>query len=283
MRAERVTDSVTYHGEGALWHAEWGGLKWVDMLAGDVLSLDEKTGAVSRLHVGSNVAALVRPRRTGGFVVATHSSFAAWNDDGEEWRTPDLWTRGMRFNEGTCDPLGRVICGTIADERTEGSGEIWRLDLDGVARRVSTGVTISNGMGFTSDGTGAYYVDTRTRRIDIFDFDDGELVNRRPFAAMPEGAGGPDGICVDSEDGVWVAMYNGYGVRHYSASGEFDAAVEVPDAARVTSCSLGGDALSTLYITTSREGLAPSDEPAAGSLYRADVGVPGLPALTAAL
>ncbi len=112
VKAQQVTDPLCYHGEGAVWFEGWGGLKWVDMLAGDVLSLDATTGAVSRLHVDSPVAAMVRPRVGGGFVVATEREFALWRDDMVEWVSPELWADGdRRFNEGGCDPRGELICG----------------------------------------------------------------------------------------------------------------------------------------------------------------------------
>lgn len=282
MTAEQITDSVMYHGEGVVWSADWGGLKCVDMLAGDVLSLDESSGALSRLHVGSPVAAVVRPRATGGFVVATEREFAVWSDTGREWSTPPLLDAGVRFNEGNCDPLGRFLCGSMSYEQESGAGSMWRLNLDGSTEQIFGGVTISNGLAFTGAGDRAYYVDTRTRRIDVFDVEDGELVHRRPFVAIPEGVGNPDGLCVDAEDGVWVALYGGSAVRHYGSDGALADVVEV-GATNVTSCTLGGPNLSTLYITTSRENLHPDEQPAAGALFRADVGVVGVPVLTCAV
>jgi sugar lactone lactonase YvrE len=281
MRAEQLTDSVAYHGEGAVWYPGWGGLKWVDMLAGDVLSLDENSGEIGRQHVGS-VAAIVRPRASGGFVVATERSFAVWSDEAEEWSTPPLWDDAIRFNEGSCDPVGRFLVGSMSYEREQGAGAVWRLNLDGSTERLFGDVTISNGLGFTAEGTLAYYVDTRTRRIDVFTVTDGELSERRPFVHIPEGIGNPDGLCIDAEGGVWVALYGGSAVRHYSSTGALETVVEV-GAQKVTSCTLGGPTLSTLYITTSRENLGPDDEPSAGALFQADVGVAGIPVLTSAM
>ncbi|HEY0815610.1 MAG TPA: SMP-30/gluconolactonase/LRE family protein [Pseudonocardia sp.] len=282
MAADQVTESVTYHGEGAVWSTLWGGLKCVDMLAGDVLSVDVSTGSVSRLHVGSPVAAAVRPRTRGGFVVATEREFALWGDAGREWSSPALWTGGIRFNEGSCDPLGRFLCGSMSYEGEAGAGAMWRLNLDGSTERLFEDVTISNGLGFTGAGDRAYYVDTRTRRIDLFDVEDGELVRRRPFVTVPEGVGNPDGLCVDAADGVWVALYGGSAVRHYSRDGVLEDVVAV-GAAQVTSCTLGGPELSTLYITTSRENLSADEQPAAGAIFRAEVGVVGVPVLASAL
>jgi sugar lactone lactonase YvrE len=278
--AERATDVVTYHGEGAIWFD--GGLKLVDMLAGAVLTLDDSTGTVTRTDIGSPVAACVRPRASGGFVVAAEREFVLFGADGREWASPSLWTEHIRFNEGGCDPLGRFLCGSMSYDADEGAGTMWRLELDRTVTKVFGDVTISNGLGFSADGRRAFYVDTPTRRVDVFDVVDGELGDRRPFALVPEGPGDPDGLTVDSEGGVWVALYGGSAVHHYDADGKLADVIEV-DAAQVTSCTLGGPDLSTLYITTSRENLAEDEQPAAGSVFRAEVGVRGLPTLPCAL
>ena len=110
MRAEQLTEPVAYHGEGPVWHAGWGGLRWVDMLAGDVLSLADD-GAIDRRHI-SDVAAAVRPRTRGGSVIGVERGFALEDADGTLTKLGDLWTdEGVRMNEGGCDPDGRFYCG----------------------------------------------------------------------------------------------------------------------------------------------------------------------------
>lgn len=274
--AQRLTDSVAHHAEGAVWYDGWGGLKWVDMLRGDILSLDGETGDIHRQHVDSPVAAMIRPRESGGFVVATEREFAVWSDAGFEWSTPPLWNANNRFNEGACDPLGRMLCGSMAYAITAGAGEMWRLNLDRSYDRVFDGVTISNGLSFTAAGDRAFYVDSRTRRIDVFDWVEGELTDRRPFVSLAEGVGNPDGLCLDEEGGVWVALYGGSVVHRYSSAGLLDEVIEV-GAQKVTSCTLGGAGMNTLFITTSRENLEPGVEPEAGSLFSCEVGVRGIP------
>ena len=154
---------------------------------------------------------------------------------------------------------------------------VHRRDPDGAVHTVLTGVTISNGLDWSPDGTRAFYNDTETMRVDVFDYDrDAGLTNRRPFVHIEADAGRPDGLTVDSEGGVWVALHRGGAVRRYNADGTLDAVVELP-VAKVTACTLGGEHLDQLYITTSREGLEPDEEPAAGSLFAAEVGVRGQP------
>lgn len=286
MIAEQLTDPVAYHGEGAYWHPSWGGLKWVDMLRGDILSLDPATGAIRRMPTGSSIAAMIRPRQGGGFVAATERSLTLWDaSETLEWSTPPLWDADERFNEGAVDPAGRVLCGTITASRAPGAASMWRMGPDREAAPILHDLTISNGLGFTLDGTRAYYVDSPTRRVDVFDVTpSGDLTGRRPFVTFGDDvAGDPDGLCVDAGGGVWVAFYDGSCVRHFDADGRPQLVVETPGVTRVTSCTLGGPDLTTLYLTTSRENLPADEQPAAGSLFAAEVGVRGFPGTPAAL
>lgn len=275
MQAERITDAVAYHGEGPAWSARWGGLRFVDMFAGDVLSL-LPGGGVERRHVG-DVAAVVRPRQGGGAVLALERGFALEDGDGMLTYLGDLWpTTRLRMNEGGCDPDGRFYCGSMAYDRAAGAGSLYRLDPDGSVSPVITGVTTSNGLDWSPDGALAYYVDTDTSRVDAFDYVDGELTGRRPFVTVEAEDGRPDGLVVDAEGGVWVALNKGGCVRRYTQSGVVDAVVELP-VRRVTACTFGGEDLGRLFVTTSREGLRPDEEPAAGSLFAAEVGIRGVP------
>jgi sugar lactone lactonase YvrE len=275
MRAEQVTGAVAFHGEGPVWSNGWGGLRWVDMLAGDVLSLDGD-GTVRRAHVG-DVAAAVRPRRGGGAVIAVERGFVLEDPDGTLTVLDPVWTDpSIRMNEGGCDPDGRFWCGSMAYDQRQGAASLYRLDRDGSVHRVLDGVTVSNGLEWSPDGSLVYYDDTATHRIDVFDYDaDAGLTGRRPFVRFPHD-GNPDGLTVDSEGGVWVALFGGGAVHRYRPDGVLDAVVELPTA-QVTACTFGGRDLDQLFITTSREGMGPDDEPLAGSLFRTDVGVAGLP------
>jgi sugar lactone lactonase YvrE len=276
--AEQVTDPCAYHAEGPVWWPAWGGLRWVDMLAGDVLALDQVTGVVSRQHVADVVAAL-RPRRSGGLVAAVERGFALIGADGSVQPLGELWSDpGVRMNEGGCDPDGRFYAGSMRYDTSAGGGSLYVLEPDRSVRRVIDGVTISNGLAWSPDGAVAYYVDTATQQVDAFSYDAaGGLHDRRDLFAIPAEAGAPDGITVDAEGMIFVALYGGGAVRRYRPDGVLDGIVEVP-VRRVTACTLGGPGLTDLYVTTSREGADP--EPEAGAVFRCRVGVPGLPATT---
>jgi sugar lactone lactonase YvrE len=272
-QVEQLTDVVAYHGEGPVWSPSWGGLRWVDMLAGDVLSLGSD-GAVERRHVGE-IAAALRPRRGGGAVIGIERGFALQDPDGAIRPLAEVWSDpSVRMNEGGCDPDGRFYCGSMAYDQRPGAASLYRLDPDETVHIVLENVTLSNGLDWSPDGRLAYYTDTATHSISVFDYDpDSGLTGRRPFVALESN---PDGLTVDAEGGVWTALYDGGAVRRYAPEGRLDAVIEIP-ARKVTACTFGGDRMDELFITTSREGLEPGDDPRAGALFRALPGVTGLP------
>lgn len=275
MRAEQLTDPVAYHGEGPVWSPSWGGLRWVDMLAGDVLSL-RTDGSIERRNVGE-IAAAVRPRRDGGAVIAVERGFVLESPDGRLERRGEIWTDSqVRMNEGGCDPDGRFYCGSMAYDQTPKAGALYRLDPDGSVHVVLRDVTISNGLEWSPDGALAYYNDTATGQISVFDYDAATgLSGRRVFVHVADAAS-PDGLTVDAEGGVWTALFDRGEVHRYDSRGSLDEVVELA-ARQVTACTFGGDVLDQLFITTSREGLEPDDDPLAGSVFTAAVGVRGLP------
>jgi sugar lactone lactonase YvrE len=279
MQAAQVTQVCTDHGEGAVWASQWGGLRFVDMMAGDVLSL-QADGRVTRQSVG-DVAACLRPRTGGGMVVGRERGFALFGPDGELDWSVELWsTPDVRMNDGACDPDGRFWCGSMAYDQSHGAGSLYRLDPDRSTTLVQPGLTIPNGLGFSPDGALAYHTDSPTGRITVYHYDRGQGLHAgRPFVEIDADDGVPDGLTVDADGNVWTAVYNGGQVRCYAASGELVEVVQVP-ARQTTSCTFGGPDLRDLYITTSREGMGDSAEPGAGALFVArglSVGQPVLP------
>jgi sugar lactone lactonase YvrE len=273
MQVEQVTDVVAHHGEGPVWSERWGGLRWVDMLAGDVLALGAD-GSIERRHVGE-IAAALRPRRGGGAVIGIERGFALEDPDGTVRPLDEVWSDpSVRMNEGGCDPDGRFLCGSMAYDQRDGAASLYRLHPDGTVDVVLEGLTVSNGLEWSPDGTLAYHNDTATQAIAVYAYDrDTGLTGRRVFAALDAL---PDGLTVDAEGGVWTALADGGAVRRYAPDGTLDAVIEVP-ARKVTACTFGGADLDELFITTSREGLQPDDDPLAGALFRAAPGVRGLP------
>ncbi|SHN47403.1 SMP-30/gluconolactonase/LRE family protein [Cryptosporangium aurantiacum] len=279
MRADQVTDACAEHGEGPVWDTANGVLRFVDMLVGAVLTFDPVTGELTR-HVVADVAAALRPRRPGGWVLATQRGFALLDRgdlDAPEAAEPawiEAFTdKSIRMNDGGCDPQGRFYCGTMAYSQDPGCGTLYRLDPDRSVHEVLTGLTVSNGLCWSSDGAHAFFVDSPTERIDVFDADPatGTLHDRRPFVQIRDGT--PDGLTIDADGGVWVALYGAGAVHRYDRHGALDLVVEVP-VSQPTSCAFVDR---DLFITTTREGLPDGAEPQAGALFHVRPGVRGLP------
>lgn len=278
MNVEQITPVCANHGEGPVWDASVGEVRWVDMLAGDVLTLGSG-GEVRRHHVG-DVAGAMRPRRGGGLVVSVERGFVLVDADGEVGPVHSAFDDpGVRMNEGGCPPDGRFFfCGSMAYDFGAGRGALYRFGTDRSVAQVLDRITISNGMAWTPDGSLLYYIDSPTHRVDVFDYDarSGTMHDRRPVVSVDPDRGMPDGMALDAEGGLWVALWGGGAVHRYSSRGTLDAVVQVP-AAQVTACAFGGPDLDELYITTSRDGLGQDAEPAAGALFRVDPGVRGAP------
>lgn len=276
-RAERFTQPCTGHGEGPLWDAANARLLLVDMLAGDVLAV-APDATVERHHL-AGVAAALRARRSGGFVLATEDRFLLLDDDLRATdELPAVFDDAtLRFNDGGCDPTGAFLIGTMAYDESPGRGTLYRLGADHDVSVVLEGVTISNGVQWTRDGRTALYVDTPTGRIDRFDVDpaSGAWSGRRTFAEVA-GPGLPDGLALDEEDGAWVALWGGGAVHRYDASGRLDLVVDLP-VSQVTACAFGGADGRTLFITTSQQGIDRDEQPEAGAVFAYDAGIAGAP------
>jgi sugar lactone lactonase YvrE len=276
-RAEQFTDPCTFHGEGAFWDAANNRLLLVDLLAGTVVAVD--ADGATRRHKLAKVAAAIRARRGGGYVLATENQFVLLGPDlTEETALHPVFTDPLiRMNDGGCDPQGRFYCGTMAYAETPGAGTLYRLDPDGSVSVTLREVTISNGLQWNRMGDTVFYADTPTGRVDSFDFDpaSGAFTDRRTFTEI-SGGGYPDGMAIDEEDGIWVALWGGSAVHRYDKAGRLDLVVDLP-VSNVTACAFGGPELQTLFITTSRQGLDEDDQPEAGAVFRYEAGIRGAP------
>lgn len=257
-------------GEGPTWDIGDGSLLWVDILGSAVHRFRPGPGTDEVVTVPQHVGA-AKPRTHGGLVLNLRDGVGLMEPGGElRWLV--YWERdGMRGNDAAVDPAGRFWAGTMRYDQAHGGGFLARVAPDGRAAVVLPDVSISNGIGWSPDERLMYYVDTPTRRIDVFDFDleSGEIRNRRVLVDVGGTDGVPDGLCVDADGCVWVAVNGGGEVRRYTASGVLDRVVGVP-VRQVTACCFGGDDLGDLYVTTGREGFAEADvveEPLAGSLF----------------
>ena len=285
MDFEVAVPPVAALGEGPRWDAATGTLLWVDIVGQAVHRHDPRTGDDESRPV-RDIPSLALPRSKGGVLVGMPGGIFALGAaeasvPGAPFVPLEADRPGNRTNDGACDPAGRLWVGTMARDEASPTAGLYRVDLDLSVTRVLDGTTISNGLGWSPDGATFYFIDSPTRRIDAFDFDpaSGAIENRRPLAAV-EGEGAvPDGMNVDAEGCLWVALHGGWGLNRYSPEGELLAEVRLP-MARITSCCFGGPELRDLYVTTRRDGLSDAElgqQPLAGALLRLDPGVAGQP------
>ncbi|MBK3638020.1 SMP-30/gluconolactonase/LRE family protein [Streptomyces sp. MBT97] len=269
VRAEAVL------GEGPTWDPAAGRLLWLDILGSRLHGYEPSTGRrtvrTTHQHVGA-----AKPRAGGGLVLNLRDGVGLLDPDGGfRWLRHEP-VPGRRANDAAVAPDGSLWAGTMRYDEAPGGGTLSRLTADGGCEVVLDDVAVSNGTGWSPDGTLMYYIDSPTRRIDVLDHaPDGRVSGRRPFVTIEDGAGFPDGLTVDADGCVWVALWDGGAVRRYTPAGELDLVVRLP-VPRITACAFGGADLTDLYITTARVGLA-SPHPLAGSLLVIPGAGKGLP------
>jgi sugar lactone lactonase YvrE len=215
-------------------------------------------------------------------VIAANQGIALLGHDGTlTWLAePEAGGAGrIRMNDGACDPAGRFWAGSMAYDETPGAGALYRYDGERRYTRILDQVTISNGLAWSPDRTRMYYADTAAQTISVLDYDNatGNVAGRRTLATANQRGGGPDGMCIDSEGCLWVAIWGAGEVRRYTPAGE-QVAVVTLDAAQPTCPALGGDTGHTLFVTTAREGMAEqllAAQPDAGRVFATQVDVSG--------
>jgi sugar lactone lactonase YvrE len=280
---ELALDAQAELGEAPCWDAQARVLVWVDITPGIVHRFDPATGRDEALEVGQPVGAAV-PTASGTIALAVSDGFAMLDlQTGRVDRIADVDVdvSGTMMNDGKCDPAGRFWAGTRDVDGRNPIGSLYRLDADHTVSRVLTGVTLSNGLGWSPDQRTMYYVDSTTYTIDAFDFEPStsDLSGRRTLVDLPRSWGLPDGMAVDEEGCIWLAFWGASSLRRFAPDGGAVALIELP-VSQVTSCAFGGDHMSDLYVTSARGGLSPDqlrDEPSAGGVFRLQPGVRGLP------
>lgn len=288
-------------GESPVWDDRSAKLLWVDVLRGEVHASDIDTGSDVSVRIGTAVGSLALRSGSGlvlgagdGFALLEHMPWEAPAGSRDEPRPEWIWRLGsgdvdrfgpsglpVRMNDAKCDPNGRLWGGTMTVDRVPGACYLYRLDPDRKIRAVLDGVTLSNGLGWSPDGTTMYYIDTPRRTVDAFDFDSeaGTVARRRVLVDMGEGVGNPDGMTVDADGCLWIAIAHGAAVRRYTPEGSIDRTLEFP-ARKVTSCTFGGSKLDVLVVTSACVGMSEQElvaEPLAGAVFACDVGSTGIP------
>ncbi|MCD6303057.1 MAG: SMP-30/gluconolactonase/LRE family protein [Anaerolineae bacterium] len=275
-KPELIVNYQCICGEGPIWHPDERRLYWLDI----------DTGRIFRYHPASEKhEQIYQGEKIGGLTIQADGSLALYGPRGAVygWHDGEITNlvRGIpgeesrRFNDCIADPEGRVFAGTLGDT----PGNLYRIDPDGTVTHIVGDVGCSNGMGFTPDLTGMYYVDSVAGVVYRFDYDraTGSLTNQRSWLEVDTSKGIPDGMTVDAEGYVWVAFWDGSRVARYDPTGRLVATVTIP--ARKTSCLIfGGTDMTDIYITTAiGDGDPTLEGQYAGGLFRVNLGIRGVP------
>ncbi len=285
----REPDAVVLRGatyelaEGPVWDDATDGLSFVDIAAGLVLSgrlEDDEVLVDSVLHFPMTVGAAVLAT-DGGMLVAAGTGIVAVAADGTRSASLPILDPAApaRLNDGTADPAGRLVVGSLATDRAIGRASLYRVDVDGATTVLRSGLSLANGLGWSPDGDRIYLADSVPGTVwtAAYDYDSGSVGDWTTLLTGFDGL--PDGLCVDSEGRLWIACWGGSAVRCYSPSGELLSTLRLP-VPHVTSCAFVGPHRDRLLVTTARDELDEAARlryPLSGRLFLADVGATGLP------
>ncbi|MEZ5041978.1 MAG: SMP-30/gluconolactonase/LRE family protein [Saprospiraceae bacterium] len=276
-----IFDIQAEHGEGPVWDEKNQQLYWVDIGQGKFYTGDLASGRTAAYSIGQALGVLGL-REMGGIVMAVRDGFGFFDEKTGLFQliepSPEQHNALVRFNDGAVDPAGRFFAGTMAWDEEQCLGKLFRLDPDLSWEAVEDHLHIPNGMGWSKDLSTYFMIDTMQQAVFAYDYDvsTGAIANRRKFIEFPKGEF-PDGMCMDSEDGFWIALWGLKKVVHFDHSGKRVAEIIVP-ALHPTSCCFGGEQMQTLFITSSQRDLTPAQKiayPLAGRTFVIETDVVG--------
>jgi len=284
-QSELILDTKAALGEAAIWDYEKNVLYWVDITGKEVHTYDPLTGTDRCISVGQMPGTIV-PRSDGGLLVALTNGIHFLDDSTGELKfivNPESHLEGNRYNDGKCDPAGRFWVGTVSlNCDIPGAGSLYVLDNKLEVTKKLDGLTISNGIAWSPDHKYMYYIDTPTMEIWSFryDLESGEIWDKKIAFSIPEKDGLPDGMTIDEEGMIWIALFGGWKVVRFNpTNGARLEEISLP-VSNPTSCAFGGKNLDELYITTARLGLNRNDlisQPQAGGIFVTKPGIKGIP------
>ena len=284
LKAELLIDAHALVGEGPIWDADANVLWWVDIMSSELYAYDPQTGENREWNVGQHVGTVVQ-RASGGLMLALRDGFAAFDPGSgklEMLADPEAHLPGNRFNDGKCDPGGRFWAGTMAYEDHSDQGSVYRMDTDHGVHKMIENIGVSNGIIWSLDAKTMYYTDSLDYAIRAYDYDvgTGGISNERISIDFPQEMGIADGFTIDEEGMLWVAHFGSSRVRRWNPdTAAVLVEIELPTAS-ITACAFGGPNLDQLYITCATLGMSDAEkaqQPHAGGLFVAEVGVRGLP------
>ena len=264
-------------GEGPLWDWRDQCLRFVDIKRDQLQRFDPASGARATRPVPGNPSFVVLAEG-GGLLLGCRDRIEHLAGEAIEPLARIDMPATNRTNDACVDPAGRLWLGTMDDGEREPNGRLYRFDCGAVSEHGGDAV-VTNGPAIGADGRSLYFVDSGGRRVWRYPLDaEGGLGERTLFVQLEAADGYPDGITIDADDHLWVALWDGWGVRRYAPDGNLVGEVALP-CARVTKLAFGGPGLATAFVTTARAGLdaaALADQPLAGGLFAFDPGVAGV-------
>ncbi len=280
MKAELLLKWDAIVGEGPVWDYRYDCLYWVDILREHVCKFDPKNGKNQVYEIGQYVGAAI-PRSSDGLVLALQNGFGLYDESSRKLtmiENPEAHLPENRFNDGKVDAMGRLWAGTMQINPTEPQGNLYMLDTNHQVECKLDNIYISNGLIWSADNQWFYYIDSLKGCVDCYRFDlETAAINyERKVVSIDPAVGVPDGMTIDEEGNLWVAIYDGGRIIAVDPEiGKIVEQVDVP-AKKTSSCTFGGENLDTLFITTISENTDPEDEPLAGSLFSVKPGVRGV-------
>lgn len=269
-----VSDIRCQLGEGPVWDQNTQSIIWLDIIAGQIHEYHVTARIYRQIEVGRMVGAVALTQR-GHYIAALEDGISRIRRNTGEI-TPLLKIEGdvstNRFNDGKCDPNGRFWAGTMSLTEDQPSGSLYAINRDLSWQKKVKDVTISNGLAWSIDKSRLFYIDSPTRQVVAYDFDNatGSIDNGQVVIQIPEAEGFPDGMTIDQEGKLWIAHWGGWQVARWDPeTGQKLKSIRLPTA-HITSCTFGGKYYSDLYITSAQKGLSSielKDQPLAGSLF----------------
>jgi D-xylonolactonase len=267
MTVDLLVDARCEVAENPLWHPETEQLYWTDVPAGRLYQYDPRTDTHECVYHGEPVGGFTLQEDGSFLLFMSGGQIRAWRDSGAtKFVTTATEETDTRFNDVVADLCGRVFCGTMPTEQR--LGRLYQLHTDGSLTRLLEGVKVSNGLGFSPDLNRLYYAETRAGRIHSFAYsrETGGIRNRQCFVDWRDESGVPDGLAVDAEGHVWVAMWDGGCLVRFTPDGDVENRYELP-VARPSSLTFGGPDGRSVFVTTAKSPDEPSDG-VAGGLFR---------------
>lgn len=274
LEAIPLFDTVVEHGEGPVWDSIGQQLYWVDLLAGNYLKGDIITKSIEVHSIGQPLGFFALRENNDGLVMGVRDGFGFYDEKKSTFTliepSPEQYNSRVRFNDGAVDPMGRLFGGTMEWDGAENMGKLFRLNTDHSWNLLEENIHITNGMDWNSKKDTFFMIDTLRHAVYAYDYDLklGGISNKRTHIQFSE-TEFPDGMTIDSEDGFWIAMWEGSKVIHFDQNGVKIEEITLP-VLHPTSCCFGGSDMKTLFITTSKLPLTNQqliDYPLAGQVF----------------